>query len=123
MRLVPGACGGLANGVDESHTLEPLLIGQLNLTNEVVEMPNQLSHDESRPVGDIGSNGVDDSVGKVWIEAVRAVILDFGRLLCVWVHDECAETRKFKGKTGYQENLRGRIVFSHDSRPGKELNK
>ena len=65
MRLVPGGSCGLANRVDESYTLEPLLVGKLDLADEVVEMPDQLSHDESCPLWHIWANGVDDGVGEV----------------------------------------------------------
>ena len=75
MSLVPGVCCRLADGVHESDTLEPLVIGQLDLTNEVVEMTDQRAHDEARPLRYIGSNGVDDRVGEVWVEAVRAILL------------------------------------------------
>lgn len=86
MRLVPGAGGSLANGVDKSYTLEPLVVGQLDFANEVVEMPDQLAHNKSRPVWHIRSDGVDDSVGEVGIEAVPGVLLNVGRLLCVSRH-------------------------------------
>ena len=82
MRLVSGAGGSLANRVDKSYTLEPLVVGQLDLTNEVVEMSDQLAHDKSCAFWDIGSNGVDDSVSELGIEAVPSVLLNFRRLLC-----------------------------------------
>jgi len=89
MRLVPGGCCCLANGVYESHTLKPLLVGQLDLADEVVKMPNQLAHDKTRPVWHIWSNSVDDGVGEVRVEAVRAIFLNLRRCLCVWVHFGC----------------------------------
>jgi hypothetical protein len=70
MRLIPGGCGGLANGVYESHTLKPLLVGQFDLTNEVVKMRNQLAHHKSRPLWYIWPDGIDNSIGEVGIEAV-----------------------------------------------------
>ena len=89
MRLIAGAGCGFANGIYKSHTLKPLLVGQLNLADEVVQVPDELSHDKSRPVWHIWSNGVDDGVGEVGIETVRAILLNLRRCLCVWVHFEC----------------------------------
>jgi len=89
MRLVPGGCCGLANGVYKSYTLKPLLVGQLDLADEVVKMSDQLSHDKTRPVWHIWSNSVNDGVGEVRVEAVRAILLNLRRCLCVWVHFGC----------------------------------
>ena len=81
MRLVSRACGGLANGVDESDTLKPLLIGELNFANEVMQMCDERAHDEACSVRDIGADGIDDGSCEVGIKAVLRVgaILVFGR--------------------------------------------
>jgi hypothetical protein len=96
MRLIPSVRGGLANGVHKSHTLKPLIVGQLNLADEVMEMSNQFAHDKSRSIWHIGSNGVDNSVGKVGIEAMSASLLVFRRSLLVWIH--------LGGASKYEEN-------------------
>lgn len=85
MRLIPGVCGGLANGVYKSYALKPFIVGKLNLTDEVVQMCDQLGHDETRPLWDIGANGIDDGGCEVGVEAVRAIVLVVGRSLRVWV--------------------------------------
>ena len=108
MRLVSGGGGGLANGVDKSYTLKPLIVGQLNFADEVVEVPDQAAHDEARPVWYIGPNSVDDGVSEVGIEAVGAIFLVFRCLLCAWVHLECLETRA----NGYQGISKGRVSVS-----------
>ena len=89
MRLVPGGGCSLANGVHESYTLKPFLVGQLNLADEVMKVSDQLAHDKTRPVWHIWSDSVDDGVGEVGIEAVRAILLNLRRCLCVWVHFGC----------------------------------
>lgn len=89
MGLIPGVCGSLANGVYKSYTLEPLLVGELNFADEVVDMANQLAHDKSRPVWHIGSNGVDDGVGEVGIKAMLASVLVLGPCLSLGIHCEC----------------------------------
>ena len=105
MRLVPGGSCGLANRVDESYTLEPLLVGKLDLADEVMEMPDQLSHDESCPLWHIWANGVDDGVGEVRIEAMLAILLRLRRCLCVWVHLECVEDREDQATKGIKKML------------------
>ena len=105
MRFVPGGSCGLANRVDESYTLEPLLVGKLDLTDEVVEMPDQLSHDESCPVWHIWANGINDGVGEVGIEAMLAILLRLRRCLCVWVHLECVEDREDQATKGIKKML------------------
>jgi hypothetical protein len=90
MRLVPGVCSGLSDQVHESHTVKPLLVGKLDLADEVVQMCNERAHDEACPVRHIGTNGVDDSSCEVGIKAVLCIsFLVLRRLLCVWVHDDC----------------------------------
>ena len=91
MGLVPRRCGGLANGIDKANTLKPLLVGELNLADEVVEVADQAAHDKACPVVDLGTHGVDDSIGEVGVEAVLgAVLLRLGcRLLGAGGHFEC----------------------------------
>lgn len=90
MRLVPGICGGLANGVDKANAVKPLLIGKLDLTNEVVEMCDERGQNESCSVGNSRSHGIDDRGCEVGVEAVlRITLLVLWRLLLVWVHCDC----------------------------------
>lgn len=88
MCLIPDVCGGLANRVYESDTLKPLLVGELNLTNEVMEMCDELAHDEPRPLWYIGADGIDDGICEVGVESMLCIrsILVLGRGLGIWVH-------------------------------------
>ena len=81
MRLIPSTCGGLANGVDKSDTLKPLLISEFNFTNEVMQMCDERAHDEACPLRDIGADSIDNGSCEVGIEAVLRVgtILVFRR--------------------------------------------
>ena len=106
MGLVPGAGGGFANGVDKSYTLKPLVVGQLDLTNKVMEMSDQLAHNKSCPVWHRGSHGVDDSIGEVRVEAMPALVFEIGRLLCVWVHFGCVKNMNVQEKMCYQAGFR-----------------
>lgn len=99
MCLVSRSSGCLADGVYKSYTLKPLVVGQLNFADKVMEMPDEAAHDKTRPVWHIGSNSIDDGVSEVGIEAVGAILLHVWGLLCVGVHLECLETRQ----KGYRE--------------------
>jgi hypothetical protein len=77
MGLVPGVGRGLANGVHEANTLEPLIVCQLNLSDEVVKMADHRAQDKASSLWDIGANGADDRISEVGVEAVLASILIF----------------------------------------------
>ena len=91
MCLVSGVGGGLSDGVDESDTLKPLVVGKLNLTDEVMEMANHVAKNVSRPLWNIGANSINDSIGEVGVKTVGASLLILRRCLCVWVHLENME--------------------------------
>lgn len=101
MCLVPRVCGSLANGIDETNAIKPLLIGELDLTNEVVEMCDERGQNKSCPVGHSRSHGIDDCSCEVGIEAVlRITLLVLWRCLGVWVHCECMRDVCMAGDVG-----------------------
>ena len=91
MGLVSRGRRGLADRVDEADSLKPLLVGELDLADEVVQVADQLAHDEARPLVRLGAHGIDDGIGEVGVEAVLgAVLLRLGcRLLGAGGHCGC----------------------------------
>lgn len=65
---------GLADGVDEEHTGHPLLGGQFDLTDEVVEMLDKSTDDEAVAVGTLGANVLNNVLGEVRIELGLAIL-------------------------------------------------
>ena len=91
MSLIPGVCGGLANRVHETDTLKPLLVGELDLANEVVKMCNERGHNKSCPLWHSWSHGIDDGGCEVGVEAMLRIraILVLWCCLSVGVHFGC----------------------------------
>jgi hypothetical protein len=100
MRLISGTCGSLADRVYESNTLEPLLISKLDLTNKVVKMCDERTHDEACSLWYIGTDGIDDCSCEVGIETVLRLwtVLVLWCSLSVWIH--CEYVRSWLEKMG-----------------------
>lgn len=69
MRLVAGLGGHLADGVDKVDARHPLVIGQLDLTGEVVQMTKEAGEDLAVPGRNLVTHGVDDMLGEGGVEA------------------------------------------------------
>lgn len=92
MGLVPGIGRGLANGIHKANTLKPLVVCQLNLTNEVVEMTDHRAQDKASSLWNIGADSIDDRISEVGVEAVLASVLIF------WCLSHCEMWTEKKGR-------------------------
>src|SRR5437879_3502646 len=60
-----------SNGVDEVHAGHPLVNGELDLPSEIVKVSNESRHNLPCSGISLGSHGVNDALGEVWVKSVR----------------------------------------------------
>lgn len=85
--LAVGLCPQLADLVEELHTLEPFFGGEVDLPGEVVQVANGGREDLLEARAGVGTAGVDDVLGEVWVVLVRGS--RGGGVVCLGRHGVC----------------------------------
>lgn len=86
--LIADLGGGLPDAVDKVHADHPLINCQLNLSREVVDVPDQGAQHDPVARRYVGAHGVEDVLGEVRVESVRCAIGAVGTVRTVGCHGD-----------------------------------